>query len=84
MNEITQPRALKASSCDPDALSHDEAMADGDPELWIEAAKKEIKLLEDLGTWTEVDVSEATARTLPLAPCAGSVEKPASTPSFRI
>jgi hypothetical protein len=40
-------------------------MADVDRNLWIAAAKKEIKSLEDHGTWTEVDSSEATSRILP-------------------
>jgi hypothetical protein len=40
-------------------------MADKDRNLWIQAAKKEIKLLEDHGTWTEVIVSIATSRILP-------------------
>jgi len=65
MNGITQSYAFKASNSDPDTLSYDEAMADCDRELWIEAAKKEIKSLEDHGTWTEVDISEATNRILP-------------------
>ena len=65
LNGITQPYAFKASNSDPDTLSYDEAMADVDRELWIEAAKKEIKSLEDHGTWTEVDISEATSKILP-------------------
>ena len=62
MNGITQSYAFKASNLDPDTLSYDEAMADVDCELWIAATKKEIKSLQDQGTWTEVDVSEATSR----------------------
>jgi hypothetical protein len=65
INGITQPYVFKASHSDPDTLSYDEAMADVDRELWIESAKKEIKSLEDQGTWTEVDISEATSRILP-------------------
>jgi hypothetical protein len=65
INGITQPYVFKASHSDPDTLSYDEAMADVDRELWIKAAKKEIKSLEDQGTWTEVDISEATSRILP-------------------
>jgi hypothetical protein len=64
-NGLTQPYAFKASNSDPDTLSYDEAMNDVDRDLWIQAAKKEIKSLEDHGTWTEVDVSEATSRILP-------------------
>jgi hypothetical protein len=60
LNGITQPHAFKASKLDPDILSYDEGMADVDRELWIEAAKKEIKSLEEHGTWTEVDTSEAS------------------------
>jgi hypothetical protein len=40
-------------------------MADVDRELWIAAAKKEIASLEDHGTWTEVELGEATSRILP-------------------
>jgi hypothetical protein len=58
-NGITQPYAFKASNSDPDTLSYDEVMTDVDRELWIVAAKKEIKSLEDHGTWTEVDILEA-------------------------
>jgi hypothetical protein len=65
LNGITQSYAFKASKSDPDILSYDEAMVDVDRELWIEAAKKEIKSLEEHGTWTEVDASEATSRILP-------------------
>ena len=65
MNGFTQPYAFKASNSNPDILSYDEAMNDVDRELWIQAAKKEIKSLEDHGTWTEVDISEATSRILP-------------------
>jgi transposase InsO family protein len=65
MNGITQPYAFKASSTNPDTLSYDEAMGDVDRDLWIEAAKKEIKSLEEHGTWTEVDFSEATTKILP-------------------
>jgi hypothetical protein len=63
-NGITQLYAFKASNSDPDTLSYDEAMADVDRELWIAAAKKEIKLLEDHGTWTKVDISETASRIL--------------------
>jgi hypothetical protein len=65
LNGITQPHAFKASKSDPDILSYDEAMADVDRELWMEAAKKEIKSLEEHGTWTKVDASEAASRVLP-------------------
>jgi hypothetical protein len=64
-NGLAQPYAFKASNSDPDTLSYDEAMMDPDRDLWIAAAKKEIKSLEDHGTWTEVDISEATSRILP-------------------
>ena len=65
MNGITQSYVFKASNSDPDTLSHDEAIADVDRELWIAAPKKEIASLEDHGTWTEVEVAEATSRILP-------------------
>ena len=66
MNGIThQSYAFKASNLDPDTLSYDEAMADVDRELWIAAAKKQIVSLEDHGTWTKVEVAEATSRILP-------------------
>jgi hypothetical protein len=65
LNGITQPHAFKASKSDPDILSYDKAMVDVDRELWTEAAKKEIKSLEEHGTWTEVDASEAASRIMP-------------------
>ena len=65
MNGITQSYAFKASNSDPDTLSYDEAMADVDRKLWIAAAKKEMASLEDNGTWTEVELAEATSRILP-------------------
>jgi hypothetical protein len=60
-NGLTQLYAFKASNSDPNTLSYNEAMADVDQELWIAAAKREIKSLEEHGTWTEADASEATS-----------------------
>jgi hypothetical protein len=83
INGTTQPCAFKASHSDPDTLSYDEAMADVDRELWIKAAKKEIKSLEDQGTWTEVDISEATSKFCPLNGCfaASALQMEMSSPS---
>ena len=47
-------------------------MADMDRELWIEVAKKEIKLFEVPGIWTVANISVATFRMLPsqwISPC---------------
>ena len=67
LNGITQPYdAFKASNSDLDTLSYDQAMmAEVDREVWIAAAKKEIGSLEDHGSWTEVELPEATSKILP-------------------
>ena len=56
---------MKASLSDPDTLSYDEAMRDKDLTKWQAAASKEIRELEEKGTWVEVQQSEATTRILP-------------------
>ena len=54
------PAAYKASVSDPDTLTYDQAMADKEHlTKWMEAAQKEISTLESLGSWDEVDVSDA-------------------------
>jgi hypothetical protein len=62
-NEPTIFAAKKAS--DPDTLTFDEAMIDGDREKWIEAAEIEIRSLESKNTWKEVPKSSAKSRILP-------------------
>jgi Reverse transcriptase (RNA-dependent DNA polymerase)/Zinc knuckle len=58
--------AFKASVGDPDTLSYDEAMSDKEfVDEWRAAAQKEIKSLEDHGTWEVVDISQATSKVLP-------------------
>ena len=56
---------LKASSSDPDVLSWDDAMASSDREKWLEAALKEIRALEQKGTWLEAPESAATVKVIP-------------------
>jgi Reverse transcriptase (RNA-dependent DNA polymerase)/GAG-pre-integrase domain len=60
------PAAYKASVSDPDTLTYDQAMADLEyVKEWCEAAQKEISTLESLGSWDEVDVSDAKSRIIP-------------------
>jgi len=60
------PAAYKASVSDPDTLTYDQAMADKEHlTKWMEAAQKEISTLESLGSWDEVDVSDAQSRIIP-------------------
>ena len=51
---------------DPDILSYDQAMNDLDNlDEWKKAAMKEIRELEQKGTWIEVPISEAKTKVLP-------------------
>jgi hypothetical protein len=60
------PAAYKASISDPDTMTYDQAMADTDHvQEWREAMQKEISSLESLGSWDEVDISDATSRVIP-------------------
>ena len=56
---------VAASNKDPDTLSWDQCMKDPHREEWIAAALKEIRALEEKGTWKEVDISEAQTKILP-------------------
>jgi hypothetical protein len=47
-------------------MTYDQAMADTDhKQEWREAMQKEISSLESLGSWDEVDISDATSRVIP-------------------
>jgi hypothetical protein len=59
------PASFKATASDPDTLTFDEAMADPDRPKWLEASEKEIRSLEEKGTWVEVGIDEATSKILP-------------------
>ena len=56
--------AAKAKD-NPDVLTYDEAMADEHKEEWIKAAMKEIRSLEELGCWEEINQSKATSKIIP-------------------
>ncbi len=63
---LLSPEVYKASNSDPDTFTYDEAMSDPNHvEAWIEAADKEIRTLEEMGTWEEVPVSEAQGHIVP-------------------
>jgi hypothetical protein len=61
--DYTDPLAYAAAtgSSDPDTLRHHEAMRAPDWEEFRESALKEIKTLEELGTWEEIQRSQVTA-----------------------
>jgi hypothetical protein len=62
-----EPTIYKASTKDPDIISHDEAMTDADnKEEWKKAMAQEIQQLEDHGTWEQVPISDARTEVLPL------------------
>ena len=73
----TMPAALEAlsyaphsyaaakSKNDPDTLTWDQAMAHPWKEQFLESAAKEIKELEDHGTWVEIPRSQATDQIIP-------------------
>ena len=58
--------AYKATTNDPDTLSFDEVLRDGEfVDRWLKSAQVEISALEKNGTWIEVDISVAKTRILP-------------------
>ena len=60
------PVAYKTSPSDPDTLTFEQALADTEHHHeWMEAAQKEIQSLEKLGSWEEVDISEAKSKVIP-------------------
>ena len=60
------PQVYKAAARDPDTLSYDEAIADHEHIAdWKAAATKEIRCLEEKGTWKEVPMSDAKTKILP-------------------
>jgi hypothetical protein len=63
---IPSPSAYKASASDPDTLTFEQGMADIDHRAeWIEAMAKEISSLEALGSWEEVDITDAKSKIIP-------------------
>jgi hypothetical protein len=62
----SDPAAYKASISDPDTMTYEQAMADKEHVgEWLKAMKIEISTLELLGSWDEVDVSDAKSRIIP-------------------
>jgi hypothetical protein len=60
------PAAYKASVSDPDTMTYEQAMADCENvQEWRKAMDIEIKALESLGSWQEVDISDAKTRIIP-------------------
>jgi hypothetical protein len=60
------PAAYKASINDPDTMTYDQAMADREHvDEWRKAMVIEISALESLGSWDEVDISDAKSRIIP-------------------
>ena len=57
--------APTGKAANPDLFTFEEAMKDENKDKWIEAARKEIKTLKDLGCWEEVPRSEAKTKILP-------------------
>ena len=53
------------SKTDPDLFSFDEAMSSEHFEQWVEAAKGEIKQLEDIDCWAEIPMTKATTKVIP-------------------
>ena len=66
INHFDHVYALSAKSkSDPDLFSFEEAMSSEHFEQWVEAAKGEIKQLEDIDCWIEIPMSEATTKVIP-------------------
>lgn len=66
---LDHPLAFKAKSAnaDPDLFTYDRAMSDPtDKDKWVEAAIKEIRGLEAMGTWIEVLKSDAKKSIVPM------------------
>jgi hypothetical protein len=60
------PAAYKASLSDPDTMTYEQAMSDTEHIAdWKKAMQIEISALESLGSWEEVDVSNAKSRIIP-------------------
>ncbi len=61
------PLVYKASKSDPDTMTLEQAMKDTEyVDEWKAAVIKEIRQLEDMGTWDEVPISEATGPIIPV------------------
>ena len=62
----TSAAAYKASLSDPDTMTYEQAMADvAHIDEWKKAMQAEITSLESVGSWEEVDVSDAKSRIIP-------------------
>ena len=60
------PAIYKAGLSDPDTLTYEQAMSDtGHVEEWLEQMQIEISALEALGSWDEVDISDAKSKIIP-------------------
>jgi hypothetical protein len=58
--------AFKASISDPDTMTYEQAMMDTEHvDEWLKCMEEEIKCFEEIGSWTEVDVSEAKSKIIP-------------------
>jgi hypothetical protein len=62
----SSPVAYKAALSDPDTMTFEQAMADREHQHeWLDAMQKEISSFEALGTWDEVDISDAKTKIIP-------------------
>ena len=65
-NFFLQPEFNKASASDPDTMSLDQALRQVEHrEQWVAALDKEIRNLEEMGTWEEVDYCTAERDVVP-------------------
>jgi len=65
LSHAPHSHAASKSKNDPDTLTWDQAMAHPWKEQFLESAAKEIKELEDHGTWVEIPRSQATDQIIP-------------------
>ncbi|CAB9531664.1 hypothetical protein SEMRO_3811_G351230.1 [Seminavis robusta] len=66
-DEPISPEIYKASKSDPDTMTLEQAMADTENyDRWDAALEKEIRDLEDHGTWEEVPIGEAQGEVVPV------------------
>ena len=62
------PFAYAAKKTDPDTFSFEDCMRSPEKQEWMEAMLKEIRALEDHGTWVEVDMDEPERLGVPVVP----------------
>jgi hypothetical protein len=66
LEEPIDPVAYKASKSDPDTMTLEQALRDTENyDKWITAIEKEIRDLEEHGTWEEVPVEDAQGDIIP-------------------